>query len=1195
MNTHRVFQLALCLSVIWLFAITPVCPRAQESAVNDGVNWLLANQDISGFWGMDKETPFRDAAVVLDILGRLNADTAAINNGLKAVHSIRINSADYLARKIIAVVPISGGSVPSYLVDGLANMQNLDGGWGYQKGYGSNNLETALALRGLKAASYSNMSRLGQGVSYLISQQNPDSGWSFVTGDSSRVFYTAHAIIALTALQGDFSVSTQIRRGVNWLKTQAHPDGGFGTGTNSNPYETGLAMAALVKGSYSGPEITKAMNYLETTQLPNGSWNVDAYSTAKAIYGLNHVGPDLAILASEIILSDLTPVDSDLVIISATIRNLGVLLAESILVQIFDGPPDIGGIQIGTDVTISTLAPGGDSTIQVEWDTYLRAGDHNILVLVDPEKKIREPEKINNTAIKPVHVYFPPDLLIEADDIVFNPAEPDTMDTVIISTTVRNVGEVTATNVILQIWNGDPDAGGTPLFTDTISSITDSSQFTLNLNVGNYFNKSGDYLIYACADRNNAIREIYEWNNCNYKTLHVGVIMRAQSLATGLNLVGLPLQPVDAPTSFTMIPQIPNCNEIDGWDRISQKWISAIDIGGGAIIGDDFPIALRDGFFARVTDTSTAVFAGRRVGVHQCTSLRQGLNIVSVPNEDACYSAFSLIDDIDSCVEAHRWDKSLQMWVSAVKIAEGVFIGEDFPVNPGNGYFVKVNQAGQWCTRTCDTLPIPELPDLLVIPDYIWLDPNPVGSGDTVGIYVNMDNIGTDTANTPRLDIYMGNPDAGGVLLATGNLPINIPPGGSSGYWGGKFVLTGSGFVDIFGIADHYNAIQEIDETNNQAYKTLQITTSLVVSNTRLIDDGQSPSKPVSSLNNGRGKSLRLNPELVPAKPQIRPSVLVSEKYPTVNGSPKTSSSLKVTKIDNVSLGNHSSSSVTITWTTDGLADGCIHYGTTSALGLTRCHQGPESEIHMVVLDNLLESTPYYFEIVSGGITDNNQGSYYPFTTTQSGAGIPAIIYGQVKKSGTNTAISNILVSGWLRRGGIYSYPLIGLTNSEGIWILNLGNLKSAISNQVLPYAIGDTIFLQLQGGSNGTGADTILISNTSPQNSGIQEIRTTTHVVESAGTRPDHYYLSANYPNPFNSSTMIKFGLPEAGHVELSIYNILGQKVITLLNQDLQAGNHVAIWNGQEANGQSVSSGIYFYRLKSGGFAQTRKMLLMK
>lgn len=85
------------------------------------------------------------------------------------------------------------------------------------------------------------------------------------------------------------------------------------------------------------------------------------------------------------------------------------------------------------------------------------------------------------------------------------------------------------------------------------------------------------------------------------------------------------------------------------------------------------------------------------------------------------------------------------------------------------------------------------------------------------------------------------------------------------------------------------------------------------------------------------------------------------------------------------------------------------------------------------------------------------------------------------------------------------------------------------------------------------------------------------------------------NYPNPFNPSTTIAYSLPTYGKVRLDIYNIKGQLVKTLLNQDMEAGLHSAVWNGKDMNNKAVASGIYFYRLSSPQMTQTKRMLLMK
>lgn len=93
----------------------------------------------------------------------------------------------------------------------------------------------------------------------------------------------------------------------------------------------------------------------------------------------------------------------------------------------------------------------------------------------------------------------------------------------------------------------------------------------------------------------------------------------------------------------------------------------------------------------------------------------------------------------------------------------------------------------------------------------------------------------------------------------------------------------------------------------------------------------------------------------------------------------------------------------------------------------------------------------------------------------------------------------------------------------------------------------------------------------------------------------PDEYALHANFPNPFNPVTTIRYDLPEASGVSLTVFNSLGQKVATLVRKQQEAGVHKVTWDGSDARGQQLSSGMYFYRLKAGDFQETRKMILVK
>jgi hypothetical protein len=93
----------------------------------------------------------------------------------------------------------------------------------------------------------------------------------------------------------------------------------------------------------------------------------------------------------------------------------------------------------------------------------------------------------------------------------------------------------------------------------------------------------------------------------------------------------------------------------------------------------------------------------------------------------------------------------------------------------------------------------------------------------------------------------------------------------------------------------------------------------------------------------------------------------------------------------------------------------------------------------------------------------------------------------------------------------------------------------------------------------------------------------------------PLEYSLGNNYPNPFNPSTVINFSLKRSGVTKLSIYNIIGQEVKSLVDSELKAGNYEVTWNGRDDSSQPVASGVYFYRLQSGDFIKTCKMIMLK
>ena len=148
----------------------------------------------------------------------------------------------------------------------------------------------------------------------------------------------------------------------------------------------------------------------------------------------------------------------------------------------------------------------------------------------------------------------------------------------------------------------------------------------------------------------------------------------------------------------------------------------------------------------------------------------------------------------------------------------------------------------------------------------------------------------------------------------------------------------------------------------------------------------------------------------------------------------------------------------------------------------------------------------------------------------------------------------------------------------KAVWIRHAYALPSSTTRYIaFRYLIYD-------GGPSGTNSDKVCIDD-------VQINRySSTSVGNEHSSLPTNYALQQNYPNPFNPTTKIEFELKAAGFTTLKVYSLLGEEVATLMNEELQPGSYNAGFSAA-----NVPSGIYFYRLTSGAFTATRRMLLLK
>lgn len=104
-----------------------------------------------------------------------------------------------------------------------------------------------------------------------------------------------------------------------------------------------------------------------------------------------------------------------------------------------------------------------------------------------------------------------------------------------------------------------------------------------------------------------------------------------------------------------------------------------------------------------------------------------------------------------------------------------------------------------------------------------------------------------------------------------------------------------------------------------------------------------------------------------------------------------------------------------------------------------------------------------------------------------------------------------------------------------------------------------------------------------------------TTAVEETPNNVPQEFRLQQNYPNPFNPTTTIKYHLPKTSKIKLVVYNLLGQRVATLVDEQQPAGIYAVQWQGKADTGREVASGVYLYRLETEDFVRVKKLALMR
>ncbi len=271
---------------------------------------------------------------------------------------------------------------------------------------------------------------------------------------------------------------------------------------------------------------------------------------------------------------------------------------------------------------------------------------------------------------------------------------------------------------------------------------------------------------------------------------------------------------------------------------------------------------------------------------------------------------------------------------------------------------------------------------------------------------------------------------------------------------------------------------------------------------------------------------------------------------------------------------------------------------------------------YQIFLSDLANTGKIHFKIWSGGTTAGivsssivNDGVWHHIAATKTDSTLELFIDGTSQGINLHNigSTSNDFPFLFGRYDAVYEHYR-GLINEARIWsyartqaeiLADMNHLLLGTEDSLVAYWRFDEgqgqAALDLAGNNHGRlggndsldAADPIWVNSIFPS--------TITLIDELPVNKSTQFSLRQNYPNPFNPSTIVAYELPKSEHVLLTVYNMLGQEIVTLVNERQAGGVYRVQWDGRNQEGMPAASGVYLYRLRAGEFTETRKMLLLR
>ena len=839
--------------------------RDNAMDLSEGFLWLRLARDEEGFWSDKETTTLRDSAVVLETLAQFDTSfpAANLNNSVAWLGDQTPNNLDFMARQAYLLQELGDSARASQLRSQILAQQNEDGGWGLDKGFESDPLDTALAIKALAGQYGVSDKVIAKAADYLWSQQNSDGGWPNRKSTPSRTSVTTEVITALR-FAGRLDDTNSV---ISYFINKQNEDGGFGD-SPSTTHDTANVIQTLIElEAMASVRIDDASAYLLNRQTVDGSWDGSVYTTSKVLSALqrfsftNWVVKNVQTSAASVL-------DGDRIRIDFIVENNTAVSAPETIARVYDGDPAQGGMQIGQDIEVPALSAGRNVSLSAVWDTLDQVGDREIFVVVDPDAAQFETSESDNTEIQNITVEAAPegiDLSLGESDVMVVPAMPITLPVDLgFAAFVRNVGLTDAENVRVQLRGGSVDG---PILEEQNINIgnraTAAVNFTYNLT------NAGSSTFFIVVDPANSIEESREDNNVVQRVVTTqssmdpaifaadistdrtdAIIGEDITFSATLRNRGTVVTPSFDTRYFitdgeTTTELLTTSNQIDAGQEYTQQVVwradregtvtfsvqidpdnllpelseennsASYELNSGQATGPNLAISYTDftfdpnpGLEARELTLTALV---RNTGSEDATNVE-----VAFYNGEpgAGGSLIESIQTIPSLAAGSSQEVNLT-WSAVPDSAQKLLFVVLDPNNTVTEFLETDNEA-------FNLLDILSLADLAVSSADIGLEPEFPASGDTVSVNVRVGNLGQQAANGTVVRLYDQDPAMGGRLLGEQQTDIagNEAQIVSFSYTvGSESGSSGQFYVQV----DPENAILEQTTLNNNAARDYSI------------------------------------------------------------------------------------------------------------------------------------------------------------------------------------------------------------------------------------------------------------------------------------------------------------------------------------------------------------------------------------